>query len=235
MKKNITRSFIAVLLACLVFSCANRDSVSYEKSDHSPTKPASLEVFAPPVPPPIETMQDVALQDLQSNGFQNWVSLLRNKNGGAFSGSRECLSALPDQYKNGVIDMTSDNGSPDPKIWFLTIKSLDNAFGLRYLEFENGQFVKDTGISIFANIFWSHTPMVLNENIIDSRMVYELAKKTASSRGYTISSALFQLKKYGKSCEPAWTAWCYGLNDKYLGLIEVRAIDGSIISVKGFK
>ena len=196
----------------------------------------SSQVFAPPAPPAFDSPPLEGFQGSVVNGVPNWFSaMLQNGNSRSSFGSRECLSVLPINYRNAVIDMTSEYGNPDPQMWYLTVKPSKNAFGLRYLEVQHGQIVKDTGFSIFANIFWSHKPMLLDSNFVDSRMVYEKARSEAASRGHAVSNAIFQLKKHGKTQEPYWTAWGYGSKDAYLGLIEVRASDGAIISIKGFK
>lgn len=203
-----------------------------------------------------------ALLDFGPNGGQSGVTMLQNRIPGGSSrntgfsakaivwetnnssgnnsetrGTRssDCLSALPAKFRNGVIDMTSDYGSPDPQTWYVTAKSPNNGSGLRYLEIREGRIVSNTGFSFITSIFWSHKPMALPRDMIDSRKVYEIAKQNAFSNGYSVSHALFALKNQGKSPEPVWTVWCYGLNDTYLGLIEVRAADGAILSVKGFK
>lgn len=149
--------------------------------------------------------------------------------------STDCLSALPEKFRNGVIDMTSDNGSPDPQTWYVTAKSPNEGGGLRYLEIRQGRIASNSGFSFISNMFWSHKPMALPKNTIDSRKVYEIAKRHAASNGYSVSQASFLLKNQGKSPEPVWTAWCYGSGDTYLGSVQVRASDGSILSVKGFK
>ena len=149
--------------------------------------------------------------------------------------SSDCLAALPEKLRNGVIDLTSDNGSPDPQTWYVTAKSPDEGSGLRYLEIRQGRIVSNSGFSFLANMFWSHKPMVLPKDIIDSRKVYEIAKQHAASNGYSVSQASFLLKNQGKSPEPVWTVWCYGSDAAYLGAIDVKARDGSILLIKGFK
>ena len=130
--------------------------------------------------------------------------------------------------------MTSETARPDAQKWYVTVKPKKNAFVLRYLEVQHQGIVKDSGFSIFSNIFWSHKPMLLNSSSIDSRAAYEIAKKEAASRGRSLSYAIFQLKKDKKSCEPNWIVWCYTFKDRHLGLIEIRASDGSILSIRGF-
>jgi len=149
--------------------------------------------------------------------------------------SSDCLAALPEKLRNGVIDLTSDNGSPDPQTWYVTAKSPNEGGGLRYLEIRQGRIARNSGFSFLANMFWSHKSMVLPKDIIDSRKVYEIAKQHAASNGYSVSQASFLLKNQGKSPEPVWTAWCYGPDGAYLGSIDVKARDGSILLTKGFR
>jgi hypothetical protein len=221
-----------LLISSMSVSCSNI-SVSKDLKQNQAHAEAN-QIFEPPIPPSINMMRVEDFSNSGINGVPIWFSMIHNRNiQNNLAGSRECLSLLPDGYKNGVIDMTSDKGNPDPLTWYLTIKPKENAFGLRYLEVYQGRIVKNTGISIFANIFWSHQPMLLNNIVIDSRAAYTIAIKEAASRGKTISYAIFQLKNK-KNLEPTWTIWCYGLNDAYLGLFDIRAHDGAITSIKGF-
>jgi hypothetical protein len=229
MKQTIALFTISILLIFLFVSCSNH-KVSNERFNQTQSFTISDRFYPPPVPPPLNSppvdgIQEQTNPELPKVGMQS-----RNP-----IGSRECLNLLPDQYKNGVIDMTSDTASPDSQTWYVTVKPKKNAFGLRYLEVQHGGIVKDSGFSIFSNFFWSHKPMLLNNSSIDSSAAYEIAKKEAATRGRSISYAIFQLKKDKKSCEPNWIVWCYSFKDRYLGLIEIRAADGSILSIRGFK
>lgn len=220
-------------MICIISSCSY-NTPSKERSNQPQNNTASVQVFAPPVPPATHTMRVEGLLGSRANGVPSWFTMLQNGNGQSSYGSMECLFILPDQYKNAVVDMSSDNGSPDPQTWYATVLPPQGDW-LRYLEINNGKIVTNSGFSIFANIFWSHKPMSLPPSMIDSRRVYEIAKQYASESGYTLAYASYLLSKNGKSGEATWSANCYGPNDSYLGQIKLLAKDGSVTSVSGFR
>jgi hypothetical protein len=150
----------------------------------------------------------------------------------ANNSSVDCLAILPENYRGNVIDMSSDYGSPDPVNWFVTVKPTYDSFGLRYLQIRHGLVVSNDPFSIFANIFYSHTPLNMSEVNIDSRAVYEIASRRAGARGFAISQATFLLRNKGKLAEPTWIVWCW-YDNTCVGAIEVRARDGEIIKTKG--
>jgi hypothetical protein len=161
------------------------------------------------------------------------ISIMNKKSTSVGNSSNDCLSALPDDLRDRVIDMaSSDNGNPDPQSWYVTVKLPGNSSSLRYLQINNGKVVSNEGFSIFANIFYSRTPLTLGNVIFHSRDVYEIASRQAIVSGFTISNATFLLKNKGKIPEPTWIIWCYNDN-KYLGAIEIRARDGQILASKG--
>ena len=220
---------IPCLLTFLFSSCSNHQ-LSNQRFHQAQSLTVSDRFYAPPAPPPLYSPTVDGFQEQPNREHPSVDMQTRNP-----IGSRQCLNLLPDQYKDGLIEMTSDTASPSSQVWYVTVKPQKNAFGLRYLEVQHEGIVKDSGFSIFSNFFWSHTPMLLSNIFIDSNEAYEIAKKEAVSRGHSISYVIFQLKKDNKSCDPKWIVWCYTFKDRYLGVIEIRGIDGSILSIKGFK
>jgi hypothetical protein len=139
---------------------------------------------------------------------------------------------LPENFRDSVVDMASDYGSPDPQNWFVTIKSSTGSFGLRYLQIRHGRVVSNDPFSFFSNIFYSHYPLEMHNVKIDSRSAYEIAKNRAAARGFEISQATFLLRSKGKLREPVWLLWCW-YDNTCLGAIEVHARNGEILSAKG--
>ena len=152
----------------------------------------------------------------------------------SLNGSNSCLNALPEEYRDREIDIFGEKAAPDPRIWYVTIISPQRWQGLRYLRIINGKIVSNKGVSIFANIFWSHKPMVLNPYMVDSRRVYDIANNYARESGRAFSTASFLLCKKGENNEPTWIVACHGANDNCVGQIRVCANDGSVTSISGF-
>ena len=183
-----------------------------------------------PMPKPAQITRILNKENSRNDYYQLSKDVIKN-DAPLSSGSHECLSALPEKYQNRVVDMASGNGDPDPVSWFVTVKPLEEGCGLRYLEVRKGRLASDDPFSIFSNIFYSHKIISLDNVKFDSRSVYEIAKRQALSRGYTITHATFLLRNKGN--QPTWLVWCFGPNDNCLGAIEVRASDGEVISAKG--
>jgi len=216
-------------------------------SDSNPTSAAAIAALDPsPIPrvtakfTPREKISPIETETRNDSGynkknqiFQDSPSKFTSNLPSTNNSSADCLSILPEDLRNRVIDMaSSDNGNPDPQSWYVTVKPSDNSKSLRYLQINNGRIVSNDGFSIFANIFYSHTPLILSNVVVHSRDVFEIARRQAIANGFNISHATFLLKNKGKIPEPIWIAWCYN-NDKYLGLIEIRAKDGQILASKG--
>jgi len=215
-------------------------------SDSNPTSAAAIAPLDPaPIPrvtakfTPREKISPIETETRNDSGynkknqiFQDSPSKFTSNLPATNNSSADCLSILPENFRDSVVDMASDYGSPDPQNWFVTIKSSTGSFGLRYLQIRHGRVVSNDPFSFFSNIFYSHYPLEMNNVKIDSRSAYEIAKNRAAARGFEISQATFLLRSKGKLREPVWLLWCW-YDNTCLGAIEVHARNGEILSAKG--
>lgn len=64
---------------------------------------------------------------------------------------------------------------------------------------------------------------------IDSPGAWDAALRYCRSKGLELANVSYVLNQGGSASTPIW---CYGVNEKYLGELQITATDGAIISSK---
>ena len=153
---------------------------------------------------------------------------------GDSNGAMECLSALPEKYRNGVLKVSADNANPDPTLWYVLARAGGNEAGLRNLTIASGEVTSDTPAIGFRQIFSSDKPIDLSKVEVDSRDAFDIAQRYANANGKAIGSVSFVLNQKGSSAVPIWSIWCYGPSENYFGKMQLLATDGTVIENEAF-
>jgi hypothetical protein len=153
---------------------------------------------------------------------------------GDSNGAIECLSALPEKYRNGVLKVSADNANPDPTLWYVLARAGGNEAGLRNLTIASGEVTSDTPAIGFRQIFSSDKPIDLSKVEVDSKDAFEIAQRYANANGKIIGSVSFVLNQKGSSAVPIWSVWCYGPSENYFGKMQLLATDGTVIENDAF-
>ena len=155
-------------------------------------------------------------------------------NAGDSNGAIECLSALPEKYRNGVLKVSADNANPDPTLWYVLARAGGSDAGFRNLTIASGEVTSDTPALGFRQIFSSDKPIELSKVEVDSRDAFDIAQRYANANGKTIGSVSFVLNQKGSSAVPIWSVWCYGPSENYFGKMQLLATDGTVIENDAF-
>jgi hypothetical protein len=150
------------------------------------------------------------------------------------AGAIACLQSLPAKYQNGVLKLSADNASPNPDAWYLVVLSGGDDSNIHSLSMAKGQILSNRRSLGFREIFSQASPMELGKIAVDSRDAFGIAQRYARANKMTVGSVSFALQQSGDSAVPVWSVWCYGPSGSYLGLMNILATDGTVVSNDAF-
>jgi hypothetical protein len=148
------------------------------------------------------------------------------------AGALACLQGLPEKYRDGVLKLSADNADPNPDAWDLSVQSGGDDSNIHNLTFAGGRITSDRRTLGFREIFSGAAPISLGKVEVDSRDAFAIAQRYARANRAMIGNVCFALEQRGAT--PIWSVWCYGPDGSYLGLMKLRATDGSVISNNAF-
>lgn len=156
--------------------------------------------------------------------------LQANDNAGAIAS----LNGLPEKYRNGVLKLSADNANPNPDTWYAVAQRDGKDSEIHNLTLAGGQIISDRRTIGLREIFGQASPLTLSKLNVDSRDAFAIAQKYAKANGMIVGSVSFALQQKGGSSTPIWSVWCYSPNGSYLGLMQLLASDGTVISNDAF-
>ncbi|MFZ4775803.1 MAG: hypothetical protein ACOYM3_10585 [Terrimicrobiaceae bacterium] len=149
-------------------------------------------------------------------------------------GALASLNALPAKYKDGVLKLSADNAAPNPDTWYVVAQSGNDDSNIHNLTLAGGQIVSDRRTIGLREIFGQASPVELAKIAIDSRDAFDIAQRYAKANGRMVGSVSFALQQKGGSSAPVWSVWCYSPDGSYLGLMQLLATDGTVLSNDAF-
>lgn len=144
-------------------------------------------------------------------------------------GGEAALNALPAKYRDGVLKLSADNGTPNPPTWYIVAKNSNEGGALYTITIEGGQVVRER-LSLNLRALIANSPINLRKVRVGSDDAWNAAVKYCDRRGRKLGSVSYALEQHGGDASPVWSVWCYDLGGSYIGLIKILATNGSIIS-----
>lgn len=150
------------------------------------------------------------------------------------SGAIASLNALSSSYRDGVLKLSADNADPNPDTWYVAAQKDGDDSNIHNITVADGQVTSDKRTLGFREIFSQASPVSLDKVTVDSREAFEIAQNYAKANGRMLGSVSFVLQQKGASAAPVWSVWCYGPDGSYLGLMQMLATNGTVISNDAF-
>ncbi len=139
------------------------------------------------------------------------------------------LNALPDKYRDGVLKVSADNGTPNPSTWYILAKNSRQDGAMYQVGIAQGQVVSEK-ISLDLRAAIRDSSIDLAKVLIDSDGAWAAGQTYSASKGKTLANASYALQQQGRDASPIWSIWCYDKNVKYIGLVKILATTGAVIS-----
>lgn len=143
------------------------------------------------------------------------------------------VEALPIKYKHGVIKISADNGDPEPPQWYFVAKNSDRDDVTYSITVVQGQITAEKPTLDLRALIRDAAPINFSRVTLDSAGAWAIAEKYVTANGKKLGSVSYALQQQGRDATPIWSVWCYDLNTRYLGLLQILATDGTVISSEG--
>jgi hypothetical protein len=114
-------------------------------------------------------------------------------------GALACLQALPEVYRNGVLELSADNANPNPDAWNVSVQVGRDDKGMHSIEVASGQIISDKPALGLREIFFSAKPLDLSKVQIDAREIFDIAQQYAGANGKQIGTVSFAARQFGDS------------------------------------
>ncbi|HRJ73848.1 MAG TPA: hypothetical protein PLS03_16615 [Terrimicrobiaceae bacterium] len=143
-------------------------------------------------------------------------------------GARAALAAVPAKFQSGIVKLSADNGNPNPPEWYIVAKTQD---GVVYsLTISAGQVVSEKPSLNLRALVTDPSPIDVSRVAVGSEGAWQAAEKYSLSKGKTLGSVSYALQQKGRDAAPIWSVWCYGPGGGYIGLLEILATTGAVVS-----
>ncbi len=143
-------------------------------------------------------------------------------------GAKAALAAVPEKFRSGIVKLSADNGNPNPPEWYIVAKTSD---GVVYsLTISAGQVVSEKPSLNLRALVTDPAPIDVSRVAVGSDGAWQAAEKYSSSKGKTLGSVSYALQQKGRDAAPIWSIWCYGPGGGYIGLVEILATTGAVVS-----
>lgn len=144
------------------------------------------------------------------------------------------LNSLPSKYRDGVLKLSADNADPNPETWYVVAQAAGSDSNIHNITIEGGEVVSNKRTLGLREIFSQVSPVTLDKVRIDSGAAFDIVQNYARANGRTVGSVSFVLQQKGAASTPVWSVWCYARDGRYLGLLQLLATDGTVISNDAF-
>jgi hypothetical protein len=153
------------------------------------------------------------------------ITLSAQDSGGALA----ALNALPQKYRDGVLKLSADNGTPNPPQWYITALNSDASNTIHSIIITDGQITSEK-LSLDLRSAMQNSPLNLGAIRIGSTEAWNAAAGYCRGKGKTLSSVSYVLQQQGKDATPLWSIWCYDKGGSYIGFLKLLATTGTVIS-----
>jgi len=143
------------------------------------------------------------------------------------------MLAIPPKFADGILEVTGQNGSPNPAQWIIQAWNTEDPGTVHKLTVVDDQFVSDV---LSVNIYEAerkeiNVPMAGVQ--LDSGGAYRIAQAYASANGKTLGHVNYSLVVHAKSTPPVWTLECLDAKGSRIGKLEILATSGTVRASPG--
>lgn len=153
------------------------------------------------------------------------LNLSAQDSGGALA----ALNALPPKYRDGVLKLSADNGTPNPPQWYITALNSGASDTIHSITITDGQITSEK-LSLDLRSALQNSPLNLSAIRIGSTEAWNAASSYCMGKGKKLGSVSYVLQQQGKDAAPLWSIWCYDKGDSYIGFLKLLATTGTVIS-----
>ncbi|MBN8709695.1 MAG: hypothetical protein BGO12_08165 [Verrucomicrobia bacterium 61-8] len=144
-------------------------------------------------------------------------------------GALAALQALPPKYRDGVLKLSADNGTPNPPQWYVTALNSGANDTIHSITITDGQITSEK-LSLDLRSALQNSPLNLSAIRIGSTEAWNAAANYCTGKGKTLGSVSYVLQQQGKDAAPLWSIWCYDKGGSYIGFLKLLATTGTVIS-----
>lgn len=161
-------------------------------------------------------------------------SLVQAQFDGGNNTALAALAALPQDCQDSVLRLSADHATPNPATWYAMARAGGTGGTLRSLQITDAKVVSNKASLNLVALARNPTPVDQKKVLLDSPRVYDFAQEYCTANAGTLASASFALTQGGAGAVPLWEIWCYNASGTELGYLKMSALDGVVISTKGF-
>lgn len=144
-------------------------------------------------------------------------------------GALEALEKLPPKYRDGILKISADNGTPIPPSWSIVARNAYEGGSIYNIEMSQGAIIRER-VSLDLRTALSDSPMNLSKITVGSDGAWKAGEKYSASKGKTLGSVSYALQQKGRDAAPIWSVWCYDQGGSYIGLVTILATNGAVVS-----
>ncbi len=145
------------------------------------------------------------------------------------------MLAVPPKYADGILEVTGQNGAPNPEEWILQAWNTEDPGTVHKLTVRDDQFVSDV---LSVNIYEAERKEInipMPDIRLDSGDAYEIAQSYAAANGKTLGHVNYSLTTRARRTPPIWTLDCFDGKGSHIGKLEILATSGTVLASPGFK
>ncbi|MEX1119092.1 MAG: hypothetical protein WEB60_09885 [Terrimicrobiaceae bacterium] len=150
--------------------------------------------------------------------------------GHAGQSAKQAAFSLPDRFRESIVKISADNGTPDPKDWYFVCRAAHSADGILSITVRNGRIIQQKPTLDLRVALGNYSKINLSKVLVDSRGAFAIAQRYVSKeKGATLGNVSYLLQQSGDDADPIWSIWCYDPSVRYLGLLKLMASTGDVI------
>lgn len=136
---------------------------------------------------------------------------------------------LPEKYRNAIVKISADNGTPDPPAWYFLCRASHSDEGIVSITVQDGAITEQKPSLNLRVLLGNYSPIDLSRVKVDSRGAWEIATRFAKERGKNLANASYALQQEGTDAIPVWSIWGYDPSMSYIGLVKILSSTGDVI------
>ncbi len=138
------------------------------------------------------------------------------------------IQAVPPGLRSSILKISADNGTPNPPMWYLLARKDEGE--LVSIAVAQGQITEQKPTLNLRALVTDPSPINLDKLSIGSDGAWTAAEKYCDTKQKELGSVSYALQQKGPDAAPIWSVWCYDGRGRYIGMIELLATTGAVIS-----
>ncbi len=145
------------------------------------------------------------------------------------------MLAIDPKYTQGIVIVTGQGGTPEPKKWVISARDSDDLGTLHRITVADGQVISDVQSMNTFEALRQDVSIDPTQVQVDSGDAFLIAQPIAAANSKIIGRVDYALTIRGTDAAPIWTLNCFDLNGGFLGKVILLATTGTVLSTPGFK